>query len=154
MFRQTYTVPVPQDAQFVEVDGVPSARFNLRGKLRTAPLTEDGTRVRIVSPCWYAKVNGKRVKLFPDAVASRQRLAERKAQRQQTDLADPFEDRRRRPLLDHLADWQANTRNRGKKRADAAAAGRGGARLNRRCVTVTVIQTMPGHNVIDSTNHT
>ena len=116
IFRRSYTLPIPPGAELIDVKGVPSAKFKKNGKTKTAPLTEDGRRVRIQSPSWYGWVKGQAVKLFTDAMASQQRLAElvRKSERQETGITDPFEDHRQRPLADHLDDWAANLRNRGK----------------------------------------
>jgi hypothetical protein len=53
------------------------------------------------------------VKLFKDAVASQQRLSEllRKMERKESGIADPFEEHRRRPLADHVADWDRAMRH-------------------------------------------
>jgi integrase len=115
LFRKSYTVPIPDDAERLTVKGVASARFKQRKKTITAPLTTDGTRVRITSPFYYGRVHGKTVRLFKDEVASRQRLAElvRNAERGQTDLADPCDGQRRRPLAEHVDEWEAAMRNDG-----------------------------------------
>jgi integrase len=116
IFRRSYTVPIPDAAELITIKGVPSARFKKNGKTQTAPLTKDGQRMSIESPSWYGWVNGHAVRLFKDAVASRQRLAEldRKSELQESGLIDPFEEHRKRPLAEHLGDWAANLRNRGK----------------------------------------
>jgi len=113
IFRKSYTTPLPVGAELVAVKGVPSARFKRKGKAITAPLTKDGTRVRVFSPFYYGTVDGKPVRLFTDAVASQQRLAEllRKAERKESGVADPFEEHRRRPLVDHVDEWEAAMRN-------------------------------------------
>src|SRR4051794_15538776 len=112
LFRKSYTLPLPQGAELLTAKGVPSARFKRGKKTITAPLTKDGKRVRVQSPFWYGRINGKPVRLFRDEVASQQRFAElmRKAERNQTDLADPFEEHRRRPLATHIAEWAASMR--------------------------------------------
>src|ERR1041385_3607358 len=76
IFRKSYTLPIPVGAQMVTVKGVPSARFKRKGKTIAAPLTASGDRVRVESPFYYGTVDGKPVRLFTDAVASQQRLAE------------------------------------------------------------------------------
>ena len=109
-FRKYYSIPLPADAEPVTIKGIPSARFKRNGKPTTAPLTADGKRAKIRSPYHYGWVNGKEVKLYTDAVASQQKLAEltRKAERNKTDLADPFDEHRLTPLVDHLGEWQAS----------------------------------------------
>src|SRR4029077_8611048 len=76
IFRKSYTLPIQAGAELVTVKGVPSARFKRKGKTITAPLTEKGDRVRVLSPSFYGTVAGKPIRLFTDAVASQQRLAE------------------------------------------------------------------------------
>lgn len=105
-------MPIPDDAERVSVDGVPHVRFKRkrRGKMRTitAPLTQDGARVRVESPRWYGRVNGKLVRLFTDAAASMSKLAEltRKSERSKTDLHDPYDQHRLTPIAEHMADWK------------------------------------------------
>ena len=108
IFRKSYTLPIPAGAELVTVKGVPSARFKRKGKTITTPLTVAGDRVRVLSPFYYGTVNGKPVRLFKDAVASQQRLAEliRKNERQESGVADPFEEHRKRDLCEHLDDYR------------------------------------------------
>jgi hypothetical protein len=61
VFRPTYTKPVPADAEIIEIDGTPYARFTLgRGKQRhavTAPLVpSDPGRCTITSVKWYVRM--------------------------------------------------------------------------------------------------
>jgi integrase len=108
IFRKSYTLPIPTSADLVTVKGVPSAWFKRKGKTITAPLTEKRDRVRIFSPFYYGTVDGKPVRLFTDAVASQQRLAElvRKSERKESGVADPLEEHLRRPICEHLDDWK------------------------------------------------
>ena len=119
LVKKQYTLPLPLDAELIVHKGKPAARFRAKsrngkaGKVVVAPLTKDGTRVRMLSRKWYAsfsKAEGgpESIPLFTDEVASQQKLAElvRKRQRQKTDLADPFESHRERPIADHLDDYQ------------------------------------------------
>jgi integrase len=116
IFRKSYSIPVPDNAERLTVKGVASARFKRGGKTITVPLVRGrADRVLVPSPCYYGTVDGKPVKLFEDAVASRQRLAElrRKSERQESGVADPFEFHRRRGLDEHIADWRAAMQNEG-----------------------------------------
>ncbi len=115
IFRKSYTLPIPADAELVTIKGAPSARFKHKRRTITVPLTKNGSRVRLCSPCWYGRVGGKVVKLFTDAVASQQKLAEliRDAERNQTGLADPGREQRKRPLDEHVGEWEAAMRNDG-----------------------------------------
>ena len=95
-------------ARSLTVKGVKSARFKRGGKTITAPLTAAGDRVRVQSPNWYGRINGKEIKLFRDAVASQQRLAEllRKSEFESVGIVDHFTEHRTRPLLEHLDDFK------------------------------------------------
>ena len=109
LVRKSYTKPIPAGAEIITIDGVPSARFKGRsGKKTTAPLTEDGRRIRVLSPNYYGRVDGELVKLFTDAVASQQRLAEllKKSERKESGMADPFEQHRQRSLAEHMDDFR------------------------------------------------
>lgn len=66
---------------------------------------------------WYRTPDGRtfRVPLCHDKAVALTMLADliRKAERDQTGLSDPFEDHRKRPLAEHLADFEADLRARG-----------------------------------------
>jgi hypothetical protein len=52
--RVPYIKPIPAGAQILTRKGEPFARFkDRRGKTVEALLTEDGTRVRLLSKKWY-----------------------------------------------------------------------------------------------------
>src|SRR5262245_50583917 len=123
LFRNSYTLPIPDDAKPVTVNGVPSMKYKKDGKEVVSPLNKNGTRIRVKNPTWYGWVNGKAVKLFTDKKASQIRLSEliRKAERQEVGLADRFEKHRTRPLTEHVDDWAANLLHTGKTSAHAAA---------------------------------
>ncbi len=55
VFRKVSTRPIPKAAEIVEKGGQRFARWRVRGKLRTAPLSEAGTTVRQESGTYYAK---------------------------------------------------------------------------------------------------
>src|SRR5262249_6696627 len=58
VFRKSYTKPVPAGADIVQKNGQRVARWRVRGKLKTAPLTTgDGgaDRLLIESRTYYAK---------------------------------------------------------------------------------------------------
>jgi len=112
--RQNYTKPIPKAAELVTIKGVPSARFRDKsGKIVTAPLAEDGQRIRRSSRKWYAffteaEGGGPPIPLYTDKEASKQRLAElvRKREHGKAGLVDPFELHRARTLADHLDDYR------------------------------------------------
>jgi integrase/recombinase XerC len=119
VFRQQYTRPVPPDAKRVTItnkkgQAVEAVRFvGSDGKAVTAPVVTKGKGAgrtcRVSSPNWYGRVKGERVTLCPNKQASELMLADlvRKAGLAERGLADPYEDQRKRPLGEHLADFRA-----------------------------------------------
>lgn len=78
------------------------------------------TRYRRRAAVWYgqfADAAGKRVrvKLCADKSAARLKLAElvRQVGREKLGLSDPAEEHARRPLTDHLTDYETHLRQRG-----------------------------------------
>jgi integrase len=112
MFKPTYTKPIPPDTQVVTHKGKPHAKFKGEdGRTVLAPLTADGTRCRVKAAKWYGRVPGqaKAVPLCTDKTAAQQMLNSvvKKSEREKAGLGDPFEAHRKRPLTQHLADWEA-----------------------------------------------
>ena len=113
--RMPYTKPIPEGAQIVTHCGKPSARFTDDGRTVTAPLTKKRDRIRLLSKKWYgeyADADGKPccVPLSTDKTAAGQMLAElvRKAELKKANISDPFEDHRKRPLAEHLEEWESS----------------------------------------------
>jgi len=118
VFRQQYTRPIPPDAQRVTIhnkkgESVPAVRFRgSDGKTITAPVVMRGEGAgqscRASSPNWYGRVNGERVTLCTNKTAAEQMLAElvKKAEMGKAGMGDPFEEHRKRPLAEHLADFR------------------------------------------------
>ena len=107
LFRQPYTKPIPRDAERCTLKGKPAVRFrDENGRTVTAPLTQKGDRIRLLSAKWYGEyVDGdgitRREPLSTDKTAAQQMLAEvvRKGQMGRCGIRDPFEEHRKRPLL-------------------------------------------------------
>jgi hypothetical protein len=120
VFRQHYTRPIPFDAQHITIrskkgEPVPAVRFRgSDGKTVTAPVTTKGKNAgrlcRVVSPTWYGRVNGERVPLCTNKTAAELMIVElvRKAERAEVGIHDPYEQHRKQPLAEHLADWEAS----------------------------------------------
>ena len=115
LFRQPYTKPIPPDAQRCTLKGKAAVRFTDDCRTVTAPLTKKGDCIRLLSAKWYGEYQDgdgitRRVPLSADKTAAQQMLAElvRKAELGKAGIRDPFEEHRRRPLAEHLADWEAN----------------------------------------------
>src|SRR5437868_3463199 len=55
VYKETFTKPLPKDAEIVEKNGQRVARWrDKKGKLRTAPLSKSGTHVLIESAIYTA----------------------------------------------------------------------------------------------------
>ncbi len=113
IFKVMKTLPIPRSAEIITKGGQRLVRFRRRGKQVTRPLTEDGTRYREESTKWYVQYKDadgvwQRVPGYTDKDATLQLAAEleRKAERRQAGLSDPFDDHRARKLDDHLADFR------------------------------------------------
>ena len=82
IFRQTYTKPIPPGAEIHTRNGRRFARFkDGSGRVRTAPVSEDGTRVILDTAKWYIDYrdgngNPRRVAGFTDKRATEQKAAE------------------------------------------------------------------------------
>jgi integrase len=119
--RVPYTKPIPAGADIVTKKGERFARWKDRkGKTVEAPLTEDGARVRLLSKKWYGEYTDaddrpQCVPLATDRTAAEQMLAAlvRKAELGKAGVVDPYEQHRKRPLLDHLADFEADLKAKG-----------------------------------------
>ena len=112
--RMPYTKPLPPDAKIVTHKGKPHARFlGDDGRLALAPLTRKGDRIRLLSAKWYGEYRDadgvlRCVSLSTNKTAAAQMLADlvRKAELKKANIADPFEAHRKRPLKEHLADFE------------------------------------------------
>ena len=115
VYKPTYTKPIPKDAKIIERKGQRLARFKKAGKTVDAPLTEDGSKVILESPIYHVRYKAtdgtwKREKGYTDKDATQAlgvRL-ERNAARGKEGLDDPFAEHNRRPLAEHLADFEAH----------------------------------------------
>ena len=95
--------------------GAPGARFVKARKVKAG--TPGAVKVNKKSSKWYGRAPGssKAVPLSRNKVAAQQLLAElvRKAELGRVGLGDPFEDHRKRPLTEHLADFKADLMAKG-----------------------------------------
>ena len=111
--KATYTKPIPGDAKIVTKDGRRFARFKHRGRTVEAPLTRDGRKCRVETDEWYVRYKNadgrwKRRKGYTDKQATEALTVriQTKINRQQEGLTDPFEQQHRRPLTEHLAEFE------------------------------------------------
>src|SRR5262245_7950546 len=93
---------------------------SLYKKVVTVTDPETRERVRTKSKKWWGRYRAadgceKRVPLARDKTAAQAMLADllRKVEREMAGIADPFEQHRKRPLKEHLADWQTYLLNKG-----------------------------------------
>ncbi len=118
--RASYTMPVPAGAEIMtDKSGNRFARFKLRGQTIRARLTKDGKRCRVETDHWNVRFKDehgrwKEVKGYTDkeATLSLERELTRRADRRRQGIDDPFEDHARRPILDHLADFETSLASR------------------------------------------
>src|SRR5262249_30878648 len=126
VYRKGVFKPLPADAEIITRKGEKLARWRDRkGKTRTAPLTDDGRRVRIETETWYAKYRdgNNHVVEVPtgcrEEAAARQVLAdlERKAERVRAGLITPAEARTAEhlttPIGEHVEGYLTNLEARG-----------------------------------------
>src|SRR5262245_10217638 len=95
-------------------EGAPGARFV---KARKVPAgTPGSTKVTKKSSKWYGRVpgSGQSVALSANKVAAHQLFAAkiRKAEMRKAGILAPYEDNRKRPLTEHLADWDRALKDR------------------------------------------
>src|SRR4051812_21643303 len=82
VFRQTYKRALPAGSEVVTRRGERLARWkDRRGRVRTAPLSEDGTQIVLTYRCWYIAYenrDGRRVveQGFTDREATEQKARE------------------------------------------------------------------------------
>ena len=115
LFKKATTKPIPKGAERCCIKGAPSMRWMSRGKLRTAPLTENGARIAFESAKWYGTVNGKSVPLCRDKQTAERLLTKMEADAAlvRVGLADPFAEHKRRPLSTHIDDFERHLSAKG-----------------------------------------
>ena len=113
-FKLSSTRALPADAEIIEHEGKPHLRMKERGRAVFYPMTKDGRNYLRPSKRWYFKYRDaagtlQRVKGFADLRATEQLAAEteRKASRLRSGFTDPGEEHARRPLAEHLDDYDA-----------------------------------------------
>src|SRR5262245_11667070 len=96
LFKQSYTKPIPEGAEIGNRKGERLARFRCKGQLVTAPLTENGDRIRLETKNWYGEYQDENdktqcVPLATDGTAAAQMLAAlvRKAELARAGCRDP-----------------------------------------------------------------
>ena len=102
-------------------------RYLARDGKRCPKDAPDAKRVDEKSSKWYGRFRSPdgivhEVALFKDKAASRQRLVEleRKAEQSDSGLLDPFEESRKQPLADHVADFHQHLEAKGNSRQHVA----------------------------------
>jgi hypothetical protein len=114
--RIPYTKPIPEGAELFTRRGKRFARSkDIRGKIHVAQLTEDGTRLTLLSPKCYGEYREaddaeQRVPLSTNATVAGQMLAEwvRKVEWGKVNLTALYEEGSRRPVVEHLDDGEAS----------------------------------------------
>ena len=114
IFRQTYTKPLPKEAEVITRKGKRYARFkDAKGKAITTPLSQDGTKILRETSKWYVEYKDaddilKRVAGFTDRKSTEQRAAEleKEAERVRSGYKPKEHNQLNRPLVEHLKDFQ------------------------------------------------
>ena len=113
--------PIPENTEIILRKGKQYARWtNSKGTRTTRPLNAGGDRIVVESRCWYIRLkdaNGKwhMRKAYADKTASAALEVElmTKIERGQVGLIDPLEEQRKRPLDEHLKDFEMHLEDRG-----------------------------------------
>jgi site-specific recombinase XerD len=120
IYKQTYTEPLPNDAQLISRDGRQYARFTRKGKTVEAPVTKDGHRVIRQTRKYYAELrdeNGRvtYIPLSADRMVSHTMLRdiERKAERIKNGLELPDSYRLDGPIDDLVRSFQKHLKAKG-----------------------------------------
>ena len=113
LFKPTRPYPLPANAEVVPKDDKPHVRLKERGKAVFHPLTEGGTQYLKPGAKWAADVRfadgkRKRVRFSPSRDAAAVMLADllKKIENEKAGVVDRFADHRKRPLTEHLDDWE------------------------------------------------
>jgi integrase len=116
--RIPYTKPLPPNAQIITRKGQRLARWqDKRGQTREAPLTKDGSHIKLLTRNWYGYVLGdpRPIPLCTNKTAAEQMLAEkiRTIELARVGIVNPYEEHQKRPLTEHLSEWEAVLLNGG-----------------------------------------
>lgn len=113
VFKQTYTKPLPGDAEIITRKGRTLARFkDSRGRACTAPVSQDGSRVILQTAKWYIDYKDadgvtQRVPGFKDKQATEQHASdlEKQAEQVRSGYKPREHEHLRRLLSEHLVDF-------------------------------------------------
>ncbi len=121
IFKHNYTKPLPEGAELFTRKGRRCARFrDSKGKSVTAPLSQDGKKVVIETAKWYIEYKDadgimRRVPGCKDKQATAKMASDldTAGQRGRTGLIDKHAEQRKRPLSEHIEDWEKLLKARG-----------------------------------------
>lgn len=121
IFKQTYTKPVPPDAEVINRKGQRLARFkDSRGKSVSIPLTEDGNRIIRQTAKWYIEYNDadgiiRKVPGFKDKQATEQRAQEleKTAEHIRSGYKPKEHEQLNRLLSEHIEDFRESLKSKG-----------------------------------------
>ncbi|KKM14904.1 hypothetical protein LCGC14_1701440, partial [marine sediment metagenome] len=113
LFKKRTSKPIPPGVEIITYRGRRCARWSARGKTYTVPLNKKRTRIVYESENWWIRFEdaaGERQEVpgYVDKTSSEALMVElvRKAERGQAGIGDPLEADRKRPLADHIADFE------------------------------------------------
>ena len=113
VFKKRTSKPIPQGAEIITYRGRRCARWTGRRGTFTVPLNTAGSRIVYESSVWWigfedAAGNWQEVPGYTDRTATDALKIERvkRAERGHVGVADPLEAHRRRPLAEHVTDFE------------------------------------------------
>ncbi len=113
LYKPTYTRAIPKGATIVAKKGKRFARFKRKRRFVDAPLTPDGEKCRIESEVYHIRYQDaagewQREKGYSDeeATAKRARELVKKVRNELRGEIDRFDEHRKTPLSEHLADFR------------------------------------------------
>ena len=122
-FKPTRPTKLPENAQIVLRDGRRHVKFVERGKVVYYRLTKDGTRYLRPTKVWYFDIrdeNGvvRRIRGSADRAVTERMIADwhRRIERKRLGYYDPAEEHLRRPVLQHLEEYEAFLQGKGDTR--------------------------------------
>jgi hypothetical protein len=149
--KGTYTRPVPDDAKIIEKKGKKFARFKHNGRTVDAPLTADASECRIETAEYYIRYKdaaGKwqREKGYTDYDASVSLVLkiETRIARRAEGLTDPFEKHNRRPILEHVDDFERHIDDKGNTWKHVTETAQKVRRIIKACRFATIADLAPG----------
>lgn len=141
LFRKITTKKIPEGASIVTVRGEKVARWTSKrgkkkGKEYSAPLNKKGTGILVYSKLWHGEWIDADGNTQSEALAANKDAAQimlnekvREAEMGRAGIRNPCGDHGRRPLREHLAEWEADLKAQGSSAKHVAQTVSGARRI-------------------------